>query len=457
MRLVAYDTETHLIQPGLAAPPLVCGSVADETPGSERFLTADEARATFKALLTDPDVLLGGQNLAYDLGIHAAEDPSLVDPIFQSLEEGRMVDSKILEALHDNARGLMGLDPATLQPASVYSLAALETRYLGIDRSADKVDGWRLNYALLHGVPVCEWPDAAVQYPRADARGTLEVLRRQLQAPRREHRLVTVEGHTECAFCGPIEPPLTECPSPEAPLAEVRHNLQCIVQEMRPAWVLRLSQIWGMRTDEEMVPVLCAEIVRKHEESRRLYFLQGLVRVRPCNKKEGEWERADDISPRWLIDMQEEISNQPVQEWHERRLKDLHDCHLALGKGRPIRFAEDRAVIKALVEAAYSGDPPLTSGGASGKQQTSISRDTLSESGNELLEEYGDAGPNEKLYSTYVRVLQQGTRIPICPNYDSIKATQRTSYYEPNLQQLPRKGGVREAFVPRGYYHEETP
>ena len=412
MNLVAFDTETHLIQPGLLAPPLVCGSVATAKAGSERTLSADDARRVFRSTL-ESGASLGGANLVYDLGVMAVDDPSLLPLIFRALEEGRLYSTDILEALHDNARGLMFRE-ANGTPFGRYSLAQLEARYTGVDRSAEKVDGWRYRYAELDGVPLEQWPDEAVSYPRRDARGTLDVLAVQL--------------------------------------GEGRHNLQCSTLEMRAAWFLQLACIQGMRTDPLMVPEVVARIRKEHEESRRRFFDEGIVRVRPCATKDGVLERADAIDNEWLqraaIRLHSQFRSKRAP-WMLERLTDIEVAQKALARGRPIRFAEDKKRLAALVEDAYWGDPPLTDGGASGNRKTSTSRDTLEESGMALLEEYGEAGPNEKLLSTYVDVLEQGTRVPINPSANTLVSTQRTSYRLPNLQQLPRKGGVRECFVPR--------
>ncbi len=441
-KLVAFDTETHLFQPGLMSPPMVCASVASETPGDERLLSKAEGLAKFRELVSNAEVTLGGATLDYDFGVVSAEDPTLVPLIFKLLEDGRAVDTKLLEKLQIVAtQGSEALDRADS------SLAALETRYLGIDRSAEKENGWRLSYALLENVPLAEWPPEAVAYPRADARGTLEVLRKQLSTAAL-HQM----GDYGCVRCGANKSAIDDCP------ATKRHNLQCLAGEMRAAWFLKLASMWGMRTDPTMVPEVIAEIIEKHEKSRGKFFGYGIVRVRPCNKKDGVWERGDDIGEDWLAVAEDSILGRAGEPWVAERLEDIAKVRRALAKDptRPIRFAEDKARLKDLVTAAYHGDPPLTSGGESGNQQVSTSRDTLVESGDELLEEYGEAGPNEKLLSTYVNVLTQGTTRPICPDANSFVATQRTSYRKPNLQQLPRSGKIRYCFVPRGYVEAET-
>jgi DNA polymerase-1 len=57
-----------------------------------------------------------------------------------------------------------------------------------------------------------------------------------------------------------------------------------------------------------------------------------------------------------------------------------------------------------------------------------------------------DMAEAEKLLNAFLPVLKQGV---VHPSYDILKATGRTSSFGPNIQQLPRKGGVRECFVAR--------
>src|SRR5579859_6222149 len=360
-KLRAFDTETWLIRPGLAAPPIVCASIAGPTPGDERIVDKAAALRTFRGCVAG-DGIIGGANLVYDFGVMAANFPETIPDIFRSLEESRAVSTDILEALHDNARGFMYRDPLTGQPfardesgeaVGRYSLALLEKRYLGIDRTAEKENGWRLRYAELDGTPLTMWPDEAIEYPRRDARGTFDVLRAQL--------------------------------------AEGRQNVQCIGQEMRAAWALHLMKIYGMRVDPEMGASVVKRIEEQREKDQVRFIAAGILR--------------EDGS-----------------------------C--------------DTKVLKGLVALAYKGAPPKTEPSTRFPEgQISTSRDTLLESGDELLEAYGEAGPNEKLHSTFSKLLTATE--PIHPEFTVLVQSGRTSCSRPNLQQLPRKGSIRECFVPR--------
>ena len=60
-----------------------------------------------------------------------------------------------------------------------------------------------------------------------------------------------------------------------------------------------------------------------------------------------------------------------------------------------------------------------------------------------------DAAAASKLQSSFLPVVKKGTEVPIHPYYVPVLRSDRVSANSPNIQQLPRKGGVRECFVPR--------
>lgn len=253
MNVWSFDTETWAIQPGLLAPPLVCGSIAAAAPGSERLLDKAQARAFFREAITSPDTALVGANLAYDLGVMAADDRSLVAPIFAALEAGRLHCVQVREALIDIARGLYGVDPSTGRKldddeGARYPLALLVQRYLGLDISEDKKNpkAWRLRYAELDGVPVERWPTEAAAYPKRDARYTLDVFFRQ-EAVARE----TPNGG----------------------------NLHAEAEQMRAAFALHLASIWGLRTNGDSVSVLRERVEREWSENRAKFQAAGIYRA----------------------------------------------------------------------------------------------------------------------------------------------------------------------------------
>ncbi|TSC23281.1 DNA polymerase [Corallococcus sp. Z5C101001] len=250
--LLSFDTETHLIQPGLLAPPLVCASVADAAPGSERLLSAAQAREWFREAIATPGVHLTGANLAYDLGVMCADDARLVDAVFDAADTGRLHDVAIREALMDIARGLHGVDPETGRPlddeeGARYPLALLVKRHLGLDISAEKKapDAWRLRYAQLDGVPLEEWPTAAVDYPKRDARFTLDVHHAQERAA-----------------------------------ANVPNggNLHAEGHQVRAALALHFASLWGLRTHGGRVAQLRQRVEAEWSANRVRFLAAGIFR-----------------------------------------------------------------------------------------------------------------------------------------------------------------------------------
>lgn len=103
--------------------------------------------------------------------------------------------------------------------------------------------------------------------------------------------------------------------------------------------------------------------------------------------------------------------------------------------------SKDMERLRALVTAAYSGEPPKTAKGA-----IATDRDTLTESGNERLIKLGTSGKNDKRKTQYIPFLRRGMDVPINPQFNVLVGTGRVSS---DMQQLPQKGGIREAIVAR--------
>lgn len=168
-------------------------------------------------------------------------------------------------------------------------------------------------------------------------------------------------------------------------------------EQMRAAWGLHLISVWGIRTDGEHVAKIEALLKPRVEKLQADLRGAGLTRVRTV-------------------------------------------------KGER-KTSKNMAAIKERVRRAYGKQgkrPPLTETG-----KISTSRETLQHSGDSLLVEYGSNTNAEKLLTTYIPVLKQGTKVPLNPSYDLLKESGRTSSFRPNIQNVPRLGGIREAYVPR--------
>ena len=161
MKPIAIDTETALIQTGNWWPSLAC-ITACEPGGDPLFLSFDE----FREVLEDPDYLIVGHNVAYDMGVLWRYDPSIGDALFGAFASNRITDTLIRQKLSDLRTG-------HFSEVKSYSLDALAQRVLDLppmDKSTH-----RLGFGELIGVPVEQWPDGAAEYALGDALVTIEL------------------------------------------------------------------------------------------------------------------------------------------------------------------------------------------------------------------------------------------------------------------------------------------
>lgn len=105
--------------------------------------------------------------------------------------------------------------------------------------------------------------------------------------------------------------------------------------------------------------------------------------------------------------------------------------------------SKNMKVIRDMIVAALGDDAPKTKGGA-----ISTKREVCEEAG---MVEVSDHISTQKLLNNYVAALREGNVAH--SRFKALVATGRTSSSEPNIQNLPKKKGVRECYVPRpGYW-----
>jgi DNA polymerase-1 len=337
VNVIGWDVETHLIQPGMLAPRLVCVSTSD----GGLFDRAD-GLAWFRSRLEVGDTLVA-HNQSYDTGVLCAEDPTLLPLVFDALEGGRLRDTLTRERLINNARGLLTYDSAGKRVS--YSLAAISKARWGEDIVKGD-DTWQLRYAELDGVPVEEWPEEARAYALKDA----ELAK----------RLFDAQG--------------------EDPADEARQTCG--------AFWLHLSSMWGLRTDPTAVNALRRKLTRRVK--RLSPFFIGSPYVRADGTKDTKAIRA-------------------------KILETVPDV-----RRTPTGLADTSA-------------------------------ETLEATGVVPLRALAAVARAEKLLSTYVPVLDEGTRRPLTPSYGFAESG-RTTCREPNVQNLPSFPGVRECYIPRPGY-----
>lgn len=386
---IGLDTETYLIQPGLQAPPLVVMSMVGDPAMGASLLLRDEALVTVRNLLRNPGAHLILQNAAFDMAVFASEQDDLLPLIFAAYDAGRIHCTRIREMLLHNA--LEGLNDADGGgPRVGFSLADIVKRRFGVDLSADKTapDAWRLRYSELDGKPLNEWPEEARRYAGDDAIWALRIWQQQEE---QAEYLKDAPGQTRAAFC------------------------------------LHLMQAWGILTEEAAVLELEERLSATVSEANEKLLASGLLKGKTKkNKATGILE---------------------------------------------IEWSKNSARIKELVEQGFARQglevPRTDPSDRFPEGQVKTDEETLRMAGVPDLDVLADSLGDAKLLSTYVQALkgrvkkgntdqyeQRGRYLPgtgwlINASWNPLVASGRTSCQKPNLQNPPRKGGVRECFVPR--------
>lgn len=154
--MIAFDLETHLIQPNDPTPKIVCMSwsgargkaevVKDWVPLLRGWLESGESLCAW--------------NLDFEWHVVRANAPELTELLYEAVEQGRLVCAMRQYQL------------AYLQEEGHLphrrTLAHAAKDLLDIDLAKGE-DTWRLRYAELDDVPLGEWPEEAIEYSKNDA------------------------------------------------------------------------------------------------------------------------------------------------------------------------------------------------------------------------------------------------------------------------------------------------
>jgi DNA polymerase-1 len=384
---ISLDLETYALAPGSLTPPPVVGSMCFTEVGTERLLhpKTDLVEWAPKALRSR---MLVGANTPFDLAVLVVYGYVTIEEVFAALREGRVWDVQIAQALDAIAGGHLFKDPRTMAPLrgkggkpGRYSLDTCVQLALG-RTDAKENDFWRMRYALLADIPLEKWPKDARQYPLDDVRNTMDVFLRQI-------------GHGG---------------------TERYRNLHDMQRQVRAAFCLHLAAIWGLRTDPERV----AEF-EKEATARAKARLDRFT---------GVFLRSDGSKDSSLL---------------KRAVASAYGasgtCTKCGGSGKVPSPKTSKPI--ACKEGCDGTGLDLSTAPGLPRTDTNgvaTDRDTLMESGDEQLYEYGESGEKD-----YVDFLKGGLRWPINPRHNVLVETGRTSS---DLQQLPKSGGVREAIVP---------
>lgn len=178
-------------------------------------------------------------------------------------------------------------------------------------------------------------------------------------------------------------------------------------RKVEQAWALHLSTGWGLRTEEEAIREIEQDLHDHVDAGVESLAQAGIYRVGGTKK-----------APKWQKDLAE------------------------------VRRRVEESCLRQSV--ALPTTPPSSKFPAG---QIKTDDETLEETDDEDLQLLADIGSDQKLLTTYIPKLLNGVRWPIMPNYTVPVDSGRTSSWDGdfgiNVQNQPRKGGVRECFVPR--------
>ncbi len=267
------------------------------------------------------------------------------------------------------------------------NLADLAIEYAGISE-IDKSDPWRLRYGELIGVPATDWPSEAIEYAAGDPVATYRIHRAQ-----RNQALELAARHGIAAEVIDRWGPLS---------AQIQAKASIGFASVERT---------GLGIDDGQLQTLRRALTTEVESAITALqadpISQGLFRL---DRTTGELLRTDSGIPRIAV----------------KRLREI--------------LGEIAATIE--VDAGHPVDVPHTAGG---ELVTSIHawEDYLRLSS--FLTHWASLGELAKLLGFFGRLEGRGR---VFPRYKTMVRTGRTSCSGPNLQQIPRRKGMREAFVP---------
>lgn len=426
---LAFDTETALIRPALLAPPPACLTWQRSGGPLPKIIHAADAEPTIRSWLEDPSLILVGQNLAFDTAVVCERYPSLRTLVFAAYDADRCTDTMVRQWLLDTAGGIYRGRPGERGRwiEHKYDLESLAKRLAGIELVKD---GWRLSYGELIDTPLEQWP-AKARDMQAAARLRLPEIDSQIAfyAEQGQDSIVKRLQKTRAGLEGMIDGdplrvatyPLDDARATLAVYEAQEKHAAYLADQYRQArayFALHLSSAWGLRTDPEGVEILRRETQAAYDELEEDLIQIGLVRNDKKRTRDTKAAKA-----RMIRVCQEEGLTLRRTDGHAVDDPDLCKCRDAEGNKLPP--GDDRCV-----------------------EHVSLDSDACAASGDDVLEDYSELSTLKKVLTNDVEMLAKGVLYPVHTRYGYAE-TGRTTSSKPNIQNLRRRAGIREAFVPR--------
>lgn len=391
--IIAFDTETWLIEPGLLAPPLVCFQWIGNTVREARLCHRDHAYDCIREMLLSENILVG-HNVAYDMGVIAAQWPDLLPLIFAKYDRQQVTDTLIRDQLLQIAKGEFRgwFNEQTQESGAItYHLADLVRRHLGQNL---KKEGFRLFYRAFDQVPnINDWDRVAKEFQDACRAGNWPDWTRDLKDEDRAGLLAADPSEARTYALEDARTTLAVYEAQER--AAFRPDLQDVLadqyRQTYAAFCLHLASAWGVHTDPEAVEKIAAHLQGRFDEIQTTLMQVGIVR------------------PNGTVDT-EAAKDAMVQRCAEEGIK-----------------------------------PALTPKGAVSLSADACARVEEEGSSITLYTEYVQL---RKSLSNDIKMLRSAAgEVPIQPRYD-MADTGRTRASK-GFQAISKTGGIRECFVPR--------
>ncbi len=421
LAVVAFDSETALIRPALLAPPPACWTWARPNL-PPKIVHANDARPTLRDWLIDKTTRLVGHNVAFDLAVACEAYPELRELVFKAYDEDRVTDTMIRQWLLDTAagiyRGRVGDKGRWVEHK--YGLEDLAKRCAGI---VLEKDGWRLSYGELIDVPLARWPEKAreLQAAAVPRVAELEELKEEsvvkALTKERDGLKSMIAGDPSRVTTYPLDDATATLAVWEAQEKHASY-LEDQYRQARAYFALHLSSTWGLRTDPEGVEILRRETQAAYDELEEDLIEVGLVRNNKTKSRDTKAAKA-----RMIRVCEEEKLTLRRTDGHAEDDPEKNKCKDAEGKKLP------------------PGDDACV-------EHVCLDADACTASGDDVLEAYSELSTLKKVLTNDVAMLTKGVLYPVHTRY-GFAETGRTTSSKPNIQNLRRRVGIREAFVPR--------
>jgi DNA polymerase-1 len=402
--VVAVDTETWLIEPGLLAPPLVC--LQWQVGPEPQLVHRADARPNIARFLAS-DAVMVGHNVAFDMAVIAAQWPDLLPLIIDKYNRDQVTDTLLREQLIMIARGQFRryFDQQSGEVVAVkYSLTDCCHRHFGAHL---KKEGFRLFYRAFDEHPdVSTWDRVAAQFQEAVRAG-------------RPPEWFTDYAHNGILSQKDIDGLLAAAPEEARTYAleDARTTLRLYESQDRVA-----KQLWPTRNT-------FADQFRK----ARTAFAAHLA---SCWGVHTNGPAVEELAAKLHLEFNSLQSE--LQGW---------------GLIREDGTADTKAAMAMMERACIEEGLPVarTKGGAVSLSSESCGRfeDTDDQgSAAHVIGQYSAYLTLRKTLANDVKMLQRGVEVPLQPTYRLLD-TGRWGASKPNVQAINKGAGIRECITPR--------